>query len=298
MKNDYLKAKFFKILGFCISGILISFTLSGLSAGVNSVVQDDDDDKYNKGVTVSPSHIKFNVDLGKMATKKVKITNYTGSVQKFRIKYNDFDISVDGFSSFLDAGTSKYSLSKLINIAPTFVELEPGTSAEISVTVQVPNNPESNKAAWGILLIEQAEEKKVLDPGNTSGETIAFGITPTYAFGVWIYQNPPNVEMMSVDINKFSYEKTKDNLRLLTLNVENKGDGIAFCRAYSELTNIKTGEQQSLGGKNYTILPGYRRIFIFELPADIPKGTYSAVGVIDYDSEEEIVAAELEITID
>ena len=214
------------------------------------------------------------------------------------MKYNDFDISQNGKSTFQDPGTSKYSMSKILSMVPTFVELSPGKSADISITVAVPQNPEFNKAAWGVILIEQAEEKKVLDPGNTSGETIAFGITPTFAFGVWIYQNPPNVEMTNVDINTFTYQKTEDYARLLTLSVENKGDGIAFCKAYAELTNLETGKQLSLGGKNYTLLPGYLRTFVFELPVDIPKGKYSAVGVIDYGSEEEIVAAELDITVE
>lgn len=285
--------------GLSLILIVVFGLITNLFANVTiSKLNEDDDEKYNKGVTVSPSHLEFKVDLGKVATKKVKITNYTSTIQKFTVKYNDFDISLEGKSSFLDPGTSTHSLAKLLSIVPTFVELEPGKSMEVSVTIQVPNNPDANKAAWGVILIEQAEEKKVLDPGNQSGETIAFGITPTFAFGVWIYQNPPNVETMSVDIDKFTYQKNENNNRMLILSVENKGDGIALCKAYTELTNTQTGEQTSLGGKNYTILPGYRRIFMFELPADFPKGKYSAVGVIDYGSEEEIVAAELEITID
>jgi hypothetical protein len=297
MKSNNLKLTF-KIIEKCIAIILLSGIFTLVNAQVKPTEQDDEDDTYNKGVTVSPSHVEFNVDLGKTAVKKITITNYTGKIQKFTVKYNDFDISINGKSTFMDPGSSKYSMSKILSIVPTFVELAPGKSSEISITVQVPFNPEAKKAAWGVILIEQAEEKKVLDPGNTSGETIAFGITPTFAFGVWIYQNPPNVEVMNVDINKFTYQKTTENVRLLTLSVENEGDGIAFCKAYAELTNIETGKQLSLGGKNYTILPGYQRIFIFEVPADIMKGKYSAVGVIDYGSDEEIVAAELDVTIE
>lgn len=298
MNNIFLffELKEIKVLKSRLINLLLIFV--ACQSFSTAVCQENDDDKFNKGITVSPSHVNFNVDMGKIETKKVKISNYTSQTQKFSIKYNDFDISQDGKSTFLEAATSKYSLSKLVNIVPTFIELEAGKSADISITVQVPTDPEANKAAWGILLIEQSEEKKVLDPGNTSGQTIAFGITPTYAFGVWLYQNPPNVESMNVDIENFSYKKDSDSLRMLTLSVENKGDGISFCKAYVELTNLKTGNQISLGGKMYTILPGYNRTFIFELPSDTPGGEYSAVGVIDYNSDEEVVAAELDLTID
>lgn len=297
MRNTGVKKRIIKNFSLYLVLLVLCMGIKMVPANHYSIMQEDDDDKYNKGVTVSPSHIEFNVDPGRVVTKKVKITNYTGAVQKFSVKYNDFDISLDGKSTFLDPGTSGHSLAKLLSIVPTFVELEPGKSADVSITIQVPNAPEMNKSAWGVILIEQAQEKKVLDPGNNSGETIAFGITPSFAFGIWIYQNPPNVEKMGVDITKFAFNTTENNLRMLVLSVENTGDGIAFCKAYSELTNIETGEQISLGGKKYTILPGYQRNFQFELPAEFPKGKYSAVGVIDYDSDEEVVAAELDVTI-
>lgn len=295
MRENY-RSIFILILFNILIILLISLQTRG-NISSYSLGAEDDDEKYNKGVTISPSHLKFNVDMGKMKTKTIKITNYTDSKQKFRVKYNDFDISIDGKSSFLEPGTSDYSLSDMISISPTFIELEPGSAKEVSITVQVPGGAEAAKAAWGVIMIEQAEEKKVLDPGNQGGETIAFGITPTFAFGVWVYQNPPYVENNQVDITDFTYDSENEK-KLLILSVENKGDGIAFCKAYVELTNLNTGEQQSLGGQNYTILPRYIRIFVFDLPADLAKGNYSVVGVLDYNSDEEIVAAELELTIE
>jgi hypothetical protein len=294
MRENY-RSIFILILFNILIILLISLQTRGNISSYSLGAEDDE--KYNKGVTISPSHLKFNVDMGKMKTKTIKITNYTDSKQKFRVKYNDFDISIDGKSSFLEPGTSDYSLSDMISISPTFIELEPGSAKEVSITVQVPGGAEAAKAAWGVIMIEQAEEKKVLDPGNQGGETIAFGITPTFAFGVWVYQNPPYVENNQVDITDFTYDSENEK-KLLILSVENKGDGIAFCKAYVELTNLNTGEQQSLGGQNYTILPRYIRIFVFDLPADLAKGNYSVVGVLDYNSDEEIVAAELELTIE
>ncbi|NOX46358.1 MAG: hypothetical protein GXO89_05205 [Chlorobi bacterium] len=274
---------------------VILFTSVGKAYSENG----GDDDKYNKGITVSPSHLNYKVDLGKTKTQKVKVANYTSKAKKFRVIYNDFDMTLDGKSQFLDAGTSKYSLSKYINIAPSFLELAPGESADISVTVTIPEDSLANKAAWGVLMIEQAEERQSLDPGNDGGNTVAFGITPTVAFGVWIYQNPPHVVSNAIEILDFSFDaKDQNKPKYLLLNVENTGDGISFCKSYVELTNLNTGEQQTLGGKNFTLLPGYKRIFFYEVLAILPKGKYSAVGVIDYGSNSEILAAELEIQIE
>ncbi|GAB4318252.1 MAG: hypothetical protein Kow00127_10190 [Bacteroidales bacterium] len=279
-----IKSRFQEILTVCMI-TLLAVTTNGQAV----------DEDYNKGVTVSPSHLNFHVDPGKIATKKVKVSNYTGKTQKFNVVYNDFDISESGNSTFMEPGTSDYSLSDLLSISPTFLELAPGTSQEVSLTVQLPSDAPA-RASWGVLVIEQEEEKKVLDPGNNSGQTLAFGITPTFAFGVWLYQNPTHVEDMAVDITNFTFEE-KDDKQLLMLAVKNTGDGISFCNAYVELTNTSTGEQTQVGGKRYTILPGYERTFVFEPPAKLTPGHYSAVGVLDYNSDEELVAAELEFDI-
>ena len=56
--------------------VLIILLLSLQSKGnISSALPetDDDDDKYNKGVTVSPSHMKFNVDMGKRNLKNYKL---------------------------------------------------------------------------------------------------------------------------------------------------------------------------------------------------------------------------------
>ncbi len=284
-----------------LSGLISLLLAVTLLTGVEKAYStgSDEDEKYNKGITVSPSHLNFKVDLGKTKTQKVKVANYTSKLKKFKVVYNDFDMALNGKSQFLEAGTSKYSLTKYINIAPTFLELQPGETADISITVTIPDDSLANRAAWGVLMIEQAEERQTLDPGNSSGNTVAFGITPTVAFGVWIYQNPPHVVTNAVEILDFAYEGS-DNTKpkLLLLNVENTGDGISFCKSYVELTNLGTGEQQVLGGKRFTVLPGYKRTFFYDVPAILPKGKYSAVGVIDYGSNSEILAAELEILIE
>ncbi|HPE55580.1 MAG TPA: hypothetical protein P5514_01410 [Bacteroidales bacterium] len=277
--------------------ILISIYFIAFTFAAQIFANPGGDDDFNKGITVSPSHVNFNVDPGNMAVKKIKVSNYTDKTQKFNVVYNDFDISKDGKSSFLEPGTSDFSLSRFINISPTFIELGPGANQEVTLTVQVPSDPEMARAAWGVIVVEQVEEKKALDPGNETGKTIAFGITPTFAFGVWVYQNPSKVEDMHVDITNFMYEKQNEN-QFMMLKVENKGNGISFCKAYVEITNLDTGEQFTLGGKRYTILPGYERTFVFEPEARLQKGNYSAVGVLDYNSDEELVAAELEFKIE
>ncbi|MEQ6122871.1 hypothetical protein AAON49_01555 [Pseudotenacibaculum sp. MALMAid0570] len=145
-------------------------------------------------------------------------------------------------------------------------------------------------------MIEQQAPRNNLLNTTRDGNTIALGIVPTFAFGVFAYQNPPNVLVNKVEFTDFQLKDSKTG-KALYLEVQNQGDGIAYCTSYIDLTNLDTGEQQRLKVKNFTIVPELIRDFNFNLPNNLPKGKYLAVGVLDYESSEEIQAARMEFEI-
>ena len=67
MRENY-RSIFILILFNIVIILLISLQVKG-NVFTDSPGIEEDDDKYNKGVTVSPSHLKFNVDMGKMKRK-------------------------------------------------------------------------------------------------------------------------------------------------------------------------------------------------------------------------------------
>jgi len=282
-----------------ITSLVIATQISafGSEVKISELNNAQDNFKYeNAGVAVSPAHLRFNVEPGGSKTSKVTINNDTERPGSFKLSFNDFNMNGYGKSEFLKPGTGDHSLSKWINVSPSFVELKPGEKKEIVVTISVPaDDADANKAAWCVLLVEQAEERKTIDPGNNS-EQIAFGIIPTFAFGVFIYQNPPNVESNKVDIIDFDFFSSKTE-KTLAIDVENVGDGITYCSIYVELTNLKTGASEKIAMKTFTIVPGLKRVFKFPLPENYSTGSYSAVSVLDFGSDEELQAAEIEFTL-
>jgi hypothetical protein len=166
----------------------------------------------------------------------------------------------------------------------------------VNFTVSIPTDSTANKAAWSIVMIEQEEPKKTLDPASQSDKTIALGITPTFAFGIFVYQNPPNVSTNSIEITNFS-KFSKDSVNTINIEAKNTGTGIAYCTSYIDLTNLTTGKQLRLMVKKFTIVPELTRVFSFTLPKTLEKGKYLAVGVLDYDGSEEIQAAKMKFVI-
>ena len=284
---------------------LLIFLLLVGSIELNASDTNEKDNKTNidytinvssSGVAISPSRLRFNVSPGKEETAKVKINNDTDEAKAFRVKFNDFNMNKYGKSQFVEPGNGKYGISNWISVSPSFIEVAAGEKKEITVTLDVPSDDQGQKAAWGIMMIEEAEERKVFDYGHTSGETVAFGVIPTLAFGVFLYQNPPGVTQDDLDITDFQINQNNDR-NFVRIDAKNNGTGIAYCKAYVELTNLNTGYQEKLLVKSFTIVPELTREFSFELPEGLEKGKYSAVGVIDYGNENEIEAAELEFEI-
>jgi hypothetical protein len=200
-----------------------------------------------------------------------------------------------GKSSFLPAGSGEFSLSQWMNVSPTFFEVKAGERKEISFTVSIPNDETGNRAAWSIIMIEQAEPRKQLQPAQKGSGTVALGVVPTFAFGVFVYQNPPTVKTENVEMIGFKME-TENNENTIYLEAENKGNGIAYCTSYIDMINNATGAQVRLTVKKFTIVPGLIRDFVFQLPEMVP-GDYTAIGVLDYEGSEEIQAAKMQITI-
>ncbi len=262
-----------------------------------ALAQEKPDSLKDVGVAVTPSHLNYNLKAGESKTQEVKITNETKIKRSFRITLKDFDMNNAGKPVFMDAGKSEHSISRWLSVSPTLVELQPGASAKIRMTLNLPDSDGVNRAAWCIALIEEVKDRESLEPEG-GDKKISLGIIPSVGFGVYIYQNPPNVAINKVEIKNFKLQGADKAHRAIELTLSNTGDGIASCSAYIELTNSRTGKSQRLMVKRFTILPGYTRNYLYQLPENLDKGKYSAVGVLDFGSKDEVEAAELEFLIE
>lgn len=250
------------------------------------------------GVAVSPAHFHLAINPGEQKTIKVKVSNSTNRQNSFKMSLVDFEQNSEGKTLFkAPSDSSKYGLSKWTNLAPTFVQLAPMQKKDITMVINVPEGAEGEKAGWCILMVEQEEPKEALEISGGNKDVIGFGVKPTFAFGVYIYQNPPNVNNTNVEIIDFKHHQ-KDSLNGISIRTTNKGDGIAYCTSYIDITNFDTGAQERLTVKRFTILPGVTRDFKFRLDPKFKSGNYGAIGVIDYEGAAEIQAAKMKFKIE
>jgi hypothetical protein len=248
------------------------------------------------GLSVSPSTLHFNLSAGTSKSMEVKMKNDTKEKYIFQANFSDFIMGTNGKPIAQKNGSNKYGLSQWATLSPSYFELQPGETKKIVVNINVPAGDESNHAAWTVLMLDEVTKRAPLDV-NGASNTIALGITPSIGFGVYIYQNPPNLSLDKIEIEQFSYRDSL-NKRVLKMNATNIGEGIGFCTTYVEITNLATGKQEKLKGQKFTILPGFDRVFSYEIPKELEKGKYSAVGVVDTNNPDQVTAAELEFVVD
>ncbi|MCX6313054.1 MAG: hypothetical protein NT084_15650 [Bacteroidetes bacterium] len=278
------------------SVIVFVFVLNSLFSFAQVAAKKDSTVTGPEGISVSPSSLKLSIPPGKSETKNIRISNSTSKSFKFKVSFTDFMMDKNGKPIEEKGVKNKYCLSKWIVVSPSFFELSAGESKEISVRIDVPLNDSSAHAAWTILMLDQVAERQPA-PENPNGTSIAMGLVPSFAFGVYIYQNPPNVITNKSEISKFVKIKG-DSSEAFDVQVKNTGDGIGFCKLHIEVTSLTDGKEYKLPLKKFTILPGAIRTFDCPLPKGLVKGKYSAVAVLDYGSKEVIEGAEIEFSIE
>ena len=250
------------------------------------------------GIAVSPSTVRFRTKPGTTETKYLTITNDTRKHEKFKISVTDYDMNNGGGVKQLPAGQNhEYGLSKWVSISPSFVELKPGEKKKIGVTIKLPEDSVSYRAGWCLVMVDETTEKKFISPPNNQKTDMVMGVIPVFGFGIFIFQNPPNVKINKVEISNFQFQHDDKN-KYVSIIAKNIGDGLGFCSAYVEINNLNTGYKEKLKLKQFTIFPKMERTFTYTLPGNLTKGNYIATGVLDFGSGEEVEAAELEFKIE
>jgi hypothetical protein len=283
-----------------VSALTIKLCAFLLLTLVPAMTKAQGSDTTETGISVSPSSIHFNAKPGATQTKTIKITNDTRSAKKFQVTMSDYgELDENGKTEGNVTADYKYALSKWLSVSPSYVEVPARESKVVTITIDVPNSDTAAIAAWTMLTIDQVKNtKKTLELPGDNKNAVGMGVSQGIGFGVYVYQNPPNVVNNKVEINtlKFNAAVNKSANQIL-MGVKNAGDGIGFCNYYLELTSLSSGKTEKLNVKRFTILPGYKRELKFNLPTYVQSGKYSAVAVLDFGSKDDLQTAELEFEL-
>lgn len=249
-----------------------------------------------QSVAVSPSRLYYKVDIGNYQNQVVRVTNNSEKTESFNVTFGDFEApGSGGKSELMPAGSSVHGCSQWLSADPSYFTLDAGKTQEVRILLQVPNTQEANAVKWATAMIKIAKEK---DDEMENKEGHGMGILQSFQFVIHIFQTPPTITYKNAEITNFQETSVAgDPTRQLVLSVKNIGDAILDCAAYVDVTSLTTGDEERIKPFAFTVLPGGARDVKFLLPNTLKPGKYSLLGVVDYGSEAEIQAAELELEI-
>jgi len=244
-----------------------------------------------QNVGAHPTVLEFAVTAGQSESQVIYLTNGSNNKMQFKLYMNDWMRDSSGSHEYYDANTQPRSCARWVTLDKNFVELEPGGSTTATVKMSVPDSPAAvSQMKWAMLFVETVEEQK-----NNDSKKAQAMVRNLLRIGIHVYQTPPNLTKKEIKVYKL--EPVPDNPKQYRLFCQNTGEIMLQCKSYLELTNVKDGKKTKLEPVEFPVFPEQKRYVIFDLPANLQKGKYSALAAVDAGDDMSLEAVESTVEI-
>lgn len=239
------------------------------------------------GITASPSRLYFSP--GNKSEQTIVVINPSNDKNlEVGITLNDWEYDSVGNNVVYGGGERPNSLSKYIKILPSaFFTLAPGESKNVIVGVAGVPEDANIPVKTAMLYLTQ------LNPGDGKNENGA-AIKVTVRMGIKVYYTSKVGAAPDVEITNLVTNQAKDTVNGLRLSFDNTGQLWANGTIKFEYLNKATGKKYTSTPAEFYSLPGDKRIFDTEFPKGMEKGKYTATGIVNYGSNDEIKIAEID----
>jgi hypothetical protein len=246
-----------------------------------------------KGLTVFPARIVFNVDKGGTASKTINVSNYTEKTYQLSIEFRDWIRDTVGKHIYTSKGNSPQSCASWLRFDKSLLELKPGENTDLIVTLDVPDEDSAvEEMKWTMLVVRTVSEKRP----PSLGAKVQTNIETIFGIGVHVLQTPPNIR--NKELKMLSFSELPGDGRSYRVTCKNIGGVEINARFSIELASAETGFKRTLEPQPIPMFPRQNRYVDFVLPADIPKGTYTAIALVDAEDDNvPIEAAEKQIIV-
>jgi hypothetical protein len=227
-------------------------------------------------VSIQPSVLNFHLGPAALEAQPVRITNLSGNKVIFQAYLADWLRDSTGGHQYFRPDTLGQSCASWVHLSRDFIEVEPGKTEELMVRLNTPSDLDKLKEMkWAMLFLQTADEK---DSASRNKKQVEAQVKEILRVGVHIYETPPAVNNKSGKAISLLQGKEKNTYELL---MKNAGDVMLQCKGYMELTDPATGKSYKTEKVEFPVFPGGVRKVTLALPADLPKGKYSALAILD-----------------
>jgi len=244
-------------------------------------------------INVFPTTVSYNVSRGSVQNQTIYITNPTTTKQVFQLNVADWIRNEDGSHTYFEANSQPFSCANWVKLSTNLVDVEPGKTAEVVVTMQGSDKPEDfERMKWAMLFLQSVIEKKGEDANNQKVNT---QIREVIRVGVHLYQTPAILTQDAAQAT--ALEADSAELDTYWFKVANIGKTMVSCKAYLDLTETSTGQQYRSEITEFPMFPAGNRRVKLVIPNNVPKGKYSMLAILDYSENASLEAVEKNIEI-
>lgn len=204
--------------------------------------------------------VVMSFDSGEPETQVLTILNEAAEAMQVRLYLGDFEQQPEGDNQFGTLGAHPMSCAGRLSVFPESVSLEPGTTAQVRVTMSA-----GEGVCWSALFAERGvpdEQFKI-----------------AHRIAIKVHAHPPGA---------------RADARVLDVRVEPAEAGLATVVTLDNtgtrnLRPTGTLEVRSLAGDvvhsqeipTFSVLPGHRRVVRIPLPVDLPPGDLLSIPILD-----------------
>jgi hypothetical protein len=240
---------------------------------------------------VYPTALSFALAKGNSESQVVNITNGSDKKMQFRLYLNDWIRDTVGGHEYYEPNTISRSCSRWVTLNKNFVELEPGKSTQVTIKLNVPDSAGiADEMKWSMLFVETVEENTAQNSKNATA-----AVQNLLRIGIHIYQTPPSLN--DKQIKAYDIKPVAGQDKKYQLYCQNTGNVMIQCKSYLELASMADGQKIKLDPIDFPMFPQQKRYVLFELPANIQKGKYSALAVLDGGEDISLEAVESVIEV-
>lgn len=226
---------------------------------------------------VSPVVVQFKTNPGETETRKLTVKNYYAVKQKFTLKAVDYTVDSEGVKHPASYGGTSRSLSELMVLNPSLLELNPGESAEVELVMTVPKA--DSKTRWGMIQVQVSREKSTSD----ADKNLATGVIVIPRIVVIVTQSPSSNVNYAANVAEIKeIEPLDSGNRTFEVKLQNTGDKIISGQLYLAIADIATATEKKYKSMEVTIYPEASKTAVISIPEQLKPGKYALAALFDY----------------
>lgn len=242
----------------------------------------------------SPMRFDAKANAEEAKTFSFTLKNLKEREIKVKLYLNDFEIDREGKEINANPGEIKRNCSTWIKLSNNELVLQPNQPIPVSFEMAIPSN--STGTYWSIIYIEEISEPTKMEvQGKGSG---SFQLGSLQRIGIRVYvtingSQPGEAVIENIDVVRMQPQ----NKVQIKSYIKNTGSTLLTAKGNIEISNDKGDILEEQNFEKLYLYPYSTRLKPITLEQDLPKGTYTALTIVDYGAAD-LIAGEFNFEVE